>query len=242
MENASYVGLSYQVALARQMDVVSNNIANLNTAGFRGERGIFEEVLEKATNGRRISFVQDRGIWRDTREGPITRTGRTYDVALNGNAYFVVDTADGQRYTRDGRFQLGQQGQLITARGDTVLDAANNPIVIDGADGDVTIGQDGSVNSRLGQIARFQLVRFADEQQMQKAGDGLYLTDQPAQPADEEVRVLQGSVEGSNIQGVVEVTRMMDISRRYQSTARMIESSHDLMRRSIERLGKVASA
>lgn len=241
MENASYVGLSYQVALSRQMDVVANNIANLSTAGYRGEREIFEEVLERATNGRRISFVQDRGIWRDTREGPITHTGRTFDVALNGNGYFVVDTADGQRYTRDGRFQLGQQGQLLTATGDTVLDARNNPIVVDGADGEITIGQDGSINSQLGQIGRFQLVRFADEQQMQKAGDGLYQTQQPAQPAND-VRVVQGAVEGSNVQGVVEVTRMMDISRRYQSTARMIEASHDLMRRSIERLGKVASA
>lgn len=242
MENTSYIGLSRQIALGRQLDLIANNVANMNSAGFKGERAIFEEFLVKTSNRKKLSYVQDRGIWREMKQGPLERTGSPYDVALKGEgAFFVVGTIDGPRYTQNGRFQLDGEGTLVTQAGYPVLDDGGNPIVIDPLDGDITISSEGAVIGELGEIARLQLVQFDQLQDMKKIGDSLYNTNEdPKDP--ENVQVAQGMFEASNIQGIIEMTRMMDVVRAYTSTANMLQTGHDLQRRAVERLGEVVTA
>ena len=124
MENASLVGLSRQIALQRELDVVSNNIANLNTTGFKADNVVFQEHLMPLAranqfrgNDRQVSFVQDRATWLDLSQGPLEQTGSPLDVAVSGNAFLTVQTPRGERYTRNGALQINSTGELVTSEG-----------------------------------------------------------------------------------------------------------------------------
>src|SRR5215469_2049692 len=114
MQNATYIALSSQTALQRQMDVVANNLANLSTPAFKGEEMLFSQYLTRARGTGAMAFVEDAGTARDLRQGPITKTGNPLDLALQGPGYFSVDTPLGTRYTRAGHFQIDAQNQLVT--------------------------------------------------------------------------------------------------------------------------------
>src|SRR5262249_33813077 len=140
MENASLIGLSRQIALQRELDVVANNIANVNTDGFKADGSIFQEYLmpvarSNAFRGRDtvMSYVQDRATWQDFGQGPLQQTGNPLDVAIDGNAFLAVQTARGERYTRNGALKISVTGQLVTAEGDPVI-GANGPIQMQSGD------------------------------------------------------------------------------------------------------------
>jgi flagellar basal-body rod protein FlgF/flagellar basal-body rod protein FlgG len=127
MENPLLVGLSRQVALTRELEAVANNIANVNTTGFKADATVFEEFLMPVARDNqftsadsRISFVRDRATWHDLSQGPVQRTGNPLDVAIDGNAFLVVQTAAGERYTRNGALQINANGELVTSEGDRV--------------------------------------------------------------------------------------------------------------------------
>ncbi len=124
MENASLVGLSRQIALSRELDVVANNIANLNTAGYKSDSTVFHEFLMPGVRAnqfrgadRMVSFVHDRATWTDFSQGPVQPTGNPLDVAVSGNAFLTVQTPGGERYTKNGALQINSQGQLVTSEG-----------------------------------------------------------------------------------------------------------------------------
>lgn len=241
MENPLYIGLSRQVALRRQLEVVANNIANMNTAGFRAERMLFEAAMEpggrKPTD--RVAFTLDRATYTDLRSGSLSPTGNPYDVALDGDGWLQVRTPDGVRYTRDGRMRRDTEGQLVNANGYPYLDASQQPIVIPQDRSTLTIGTDGLVSADNQMLTRLNIVRFADPNGLQQAGDVLFQTLPGVEPqAAPDTRVLQGNVEQSNVQGIGEVTRMMELTRDYQSVSRMVEEGQDLLRSAINRLGK----
>jgi flagellar basal body rod protein FlgF len=151
MENALLIGLSRQTALERQLDVIANNIANVNTAGFKSDNSLFEEYLNTPAHednfvgsDRRVSFVQDRGTYRNMSQGSVDRTGNPLDVAIDGSAFLAVQTAGGERYTRDGGLHINAQGQLVTVAGNPVL-GNSGPIVFQQTDHDVNIAPDGTV-------------------------------------------------------------------------------------------------
>ena len=124
MQNALLIGLSRQVALSRELDVVANNIANIDTTRFKADGALFEEYLSSTQRGEQgapISFVRDRATWVDMSRGPLQRTGNPLDLAIDGNAFFAVQTPRGMRYTRNGTFKIDASGQIVTADGDTVL-------------------------------------------------------------------------------------------------------------------------
>ena len=156
MENTLLVGLSRQMTLERQMDVVANNVANINTTGFKADRSLFEEYLRSPAHednfvraDRRVSFVQDRATFHDFAAGPSEQTKNPLDVAIDGKAFLVVQTAAGERYTRDGGLQINNQGQLVTASGDPVL-GTSGPIVFQPTDKAINIAADGNVTVRRG--------------------------------------------------------------------------------------------
>lgn len=243
METAVYVALSRQMGLRRQLDVIANNIANANTTAFKGEEVLFAQYLPPGRPGgeaHRISYAQDIGTVLDLDEGAFAATERPLDIAISGPGYLVVQTPAGERYTRNGHLKLDDQGQLVVGDGHVVLDESGRPILLDPQDGAPVIAGDGTVSTRQGVIGKLALVRFVDPGALRLSGGGLFEADQPPQPAPM-ARVMQGMLEGANVEPVVEMTRMIDVLRAYQTNARMMETANDLMSRAIERLGHVRS-
>jgi flagellar basal-body rod protein FlgF/flagellar basal-body rod protein FlgG len=253
MENALLIGLSRQIALQRELDVVANNIANINTTGFKTENSKFEEYLMPVARenrfqapDRRLSFVLDRGTWHNMRQGSIETTGNPLDVTIDGNAFLVVQTPAGERYTRNGALQVNAQGQIVTADGSPVL-GDNGPIVLQQLDRNLSISADGRISVVEGNENRteslrgkLRLVSFANPQQLQKDGANNFRA--PAgvagQPATN-FRLIQGAVEKSNVNGVYEMTRMIEITRTYTNVASMLQQQGDLRRSAIEKLAEV---
>src|SRR4051812_43163881 len=145
MHNALLVGLSRQMVLERQMDVVANNVANVNTSGYKADKSLFEEFLNSGAHednfvgrDRRVSYVQDRGTFKDFAQGAAEQTKNPLDVAIDGGGFLVVQTPAGERYTRDGALQIDNQGRLVTAVGNPVL-GNSGPIVFQPTDKQVNI-------------------------------------------------------------------------------------------------------
>jgi flagellar basal-body rod protein FlgF len=237
MENAGYIALSRQMTLQREMSVVANNMANINTPAYKGQSMLFVEYLETSDSGEKMSFVQDIALVRNLAEGQMTSTSNPLDVAISGDGYFEIETPTGPRYTRQGVFQLNANGELVTSSGARVLGDGGNSITLPANSSNVTITPDGTVSTEQGPAGRLRVVRFEDEQAMIKVADGLYDPDgQDPLPA-EDIEVLQGMVEGSNVQGIIELTKMIDTVRSYTSTARLINDEHERQRRAIQSLG-----
>lgn len=249
MENAGYIALSRQTALWRQMDQIANNMANVNTPGFKGEQMLFTDYVAKVRTDRslfsdKIAFTEDFGTVRDLSEGAFETTGNSLDVAIKGDAYFTVENANGDRfYTRNGHFKMNGDGQLTTSSGDVLLSNSDQPIIIAPNETEITIARDGTVSTENGPIAKLKLASFDDERSLKKAGDGLYdAGDQTANtPATNSVQVVQGMLEDSNVKPVVEITRMIGVQRAYEMTQKMIETENDRQRQAIEAFAKVTS-
>jgi flagellar basal-body rod protein FlgF len=246
MENALLIGLSRQMTLHREIDVVSNNIANLNTTGFKGDGAIFEEFLtsgarEGQFTGRdsRVSFVQDRSTWHDMSQGPVQQTGNPLDVALDGSAFLVVQTPRGERYTRNGALQINATGQLVTSEGHQVLGEAG-PIEFQQQDRDITIGREGTIGVPGGSRGKLRLVSFATPGRLQKDGSSTFAAPNGMQPQPAEyINVVQGAVEKSNVRPVVEMARMIEITRSYTQIAGLLQQQGEMRRSAIERLADV---
>lgn len=237
MENLSYIGLSQQMALYHQMEVVANNIANMNTPGYKSQDLLFKEYLNKIpAEGEKISQVQDYGTYRDTKQGSLTQTSNNLDVAIEGNGYFAVQTPQGVRYTRSGSFSLDGAGNIVTQGGYQLITSDSGPIQIPEGTTQINIMKDGSVATELGSIGQFKLVKFADEQSLVATGDGLYdAQGQQAQPVDNP-QVLQGFIESSNVQPITEMNKMIQITRMYEAVQHMLMTDHDDARKMIQKL------
>ena len=255
MENALLVGLSKQMTLDRQFDVVANNIANINTNGFKADHMLFEEYLNSKAHednfnvaDRRVSYVQDRGTFRDFSEGALEQTNNPLDVAISGNAFFTVQSGAGERYTRDGNLQINPTGQLVTGNGDPVL-GTGGPIVFQPTDHDITISADGTITVQEGTArtdsirGKLRLVTFADAQKLLKQGNNLYSAGEGSSTAtvDTKSTVRQGFVEKSNVSSVVEMSRMIEINRTYANISNMLTQASDLHKSAIEKLADVPS-
>ncbi|MEC9346172.1 MAG: flagellar basal-body rod protein FlgF [Pseudomonadota bacterium] len=239
VETAILVGLSRQVALKRQMEVVANNIANMNTTAYRAESILFREYLVTSPTGDKVSYVEDYGIARDLREGAMEATSNSLDVAISGPGYFVVEGNDGPRYTRNGHLRLDDEGQLVTQDGAPLQDRDGQVIQFENPTVEVTISRDGTITAADGESFTLAVVSFDNEQALQKAANGLYKTDQAPTPV-EAPQILQGMLEASNVQPIVQMTRLIDIQRAYEGTQKMMNADHDLQRDAIGRIGRVS--
>ena len=244
MENAAYVGLSRQMTLRRELDIVANNIANADTNGFKVEQLLLgAEVGERARNmfvKPGVSFVLDNGVGRDYAQGALKQTGRTLDFGIEGEGvFFRLQDGQGEAYTRDGAFTLDPEGRLTTQGGAAVM-GDGGEIVLDRALGEPAVGADGTISQNGQLVGRLSVVRFDTLGVLEKGGDGLYRNrSNTAAAAATDARVRQGMLEGSNVNPILEITNLIEIQRAYESVTRMIENTNDLSRRSVERLGRV---
>jgi flagellar basal-body rod protein FlgF len=253
MQNTLLVGLSRQVALGRELDVVANNIANINTTGFKANGAVFEEFIGKtARQGNlsqrdsRVSFVRDRATWVDMTQGSMERTGNPLDVAIDGKGFMTVQTPAGERFTRNGAFQVNNTGDLVTSEGFQVL-GENGPIKLQPTDKDIKISADGTISVREGantavesQRGKLRLTSFENPGLLQKDGLSTYKAPDDVTPqADTLSRLQQGTIEKSNVKSVMEMTRMIEVTRTYTQVATMLSQQSDMHRSAIEKLADV---
>lgn len=242
MENIAYVALSLQTVLNRQMQVTANNVANMSTAGYKAQGVLFNEELTKAQGGEKLSMVLDHGTFRRVEQGPLQQTGNPLDLALEGSGFFEIETAQGARYTRAGNFSLDMEGRIVTQNGNPVLSDGGQPITIPQGDTQIMIANDGTISTaESGIIGRVGVMRFADEQKIIEEGHGLYNANAEVPVQAENTKVLQSMLEGSNVQPVLEMNRMIEIVRNYQQTQRLLQTDHERQRNVISRLTQNAN-
>lgn len=237
-ENVNFIVLSRQMAIRRQMDVIANNIANMNTTAYKAERVLFEEYLQKTEDGGEMAFVRDFGSSRNIDQGEMRSTLNPLDIAINGSGYLRVETNDGERFTRNGHLRVSPDGYLVTANGQRVLDKDGRAIELDPNDPKLDIARDGTVSNTQGPLGTLDVVTFENEQALSPVGDGLYKTDALPIPA-ENANIVQGMMESSNVEPILEMTRMIEASRAYQSTQRILSKDNDIRQQAIDKLGRV---
>ena len=235
------LGLQTQRVLQRRMDVAANNLANVSTSGFKADALVLEEADETQAHAeedpRQIRFVRDIGIIHQMDQGPIAMTGNPLDVALEGDGFIMVQGPNGPQFTRDGAFTLTGEGRLVTSDGRAVLSSGGAPIVLDPQGDTPSIGRDGAIRVAGVEAGRIGVVSFAAPGALSKVGDNLWDAQGQA-PGEFEGVVVQGALEGSNVRPVVELTRLIEISRAYQNAAKIVSCADDLRQRAIERLGR----
>lgn len=243
-EVGGYIGLSRQTALQRQLDVVSNNIANMNTAGFKAEQSVFQDHLERLSRGsgkpEEQSYVIDKGTYRDLSQGALEATGNPLDVALHGNGWYAYMGDEGVVYGRDGRFLIDEQGRLVTLDGKSVLDVNGAEIIIALDEGnEISVAGDGTLSLDGLALAQIGVSEFDNPHRLERLGNGYFRApdDEPALPAFN-ASLVQGMVEKSNVQPIVEMTRMMSLQRAYDQIAKLSDVTSELSSKTITRLGQ----
>ncbi|MGQ0527227.1 MAG: flagellar basal-body rod protein FlgF [Alphaproteobacteria bacterium] len=236
MENSIYIGLSRQVVLTRQMDVIANNVANANTAGFRAQNLSFKEMISKSPGADEpLSFVYDNMQYQNTEAGPVEFTGNELDIMLEGPGFIGVAAPNGIAYTRAGNFQMSSSGQLLTSAGDPVASSGGSPITVPADSTEITIDEKGVVSNQSGQIGQIMIAEFKDPQRLQPFGNNLYRTDETAQPANK-TRVRQGQLEGSNVKAIIEMNRMVETLRTFQNVQNILQTENERIRNTVQRL------
>ncbi|MCH8835273.1 MAG: flagellar basal-body rod protein FlgF [Proteobacteria bacterium] len=242
MENTSLIALSRQGTLRRHLNIIANNLANMNTTGFKAKKMMFIEHLTRSEGGdgiagQPISFVRDIATMRDTAAGTLKETGNPLDMAIRGPGYFVVETEDGERYTRNGHFRLDEAGQLVTQGGHPVLSDSGQPFFFSPEDSEIKVAPDGTVSTENGELGRIRVVRFENDQELQDNGGGLLASEKP--PADVEAPdVAQNMLENSNVQPIMEIARMIAVERAYSDVKRFIAREDERIRTMMRELNR----
>lgn len=233
MSNAIYAALNRQHGLMREMQVVSNNLANSSTTGYKTDRAIFSEyIVRTGANSPSISMGTLAGHDFDLSQSGLKFTGGKFDLALQGEGYFVVRTPAGDRLTRAGHFQLSNEGTIINGEGFPVLGAGGNPITLPEEATNIAIGADGSISAN-GQLIEQIGIVATDGQLLRDTGTLFEAQDGFAQT--QEAVVVQGALEMSNVSPVLEVARMIEVQRAY-------EAGQSLLEREDQRISKLITA
>lgn len=241
MDIATAVAASRLIAQQRGMEVTATNLANANTPGYRTTRMQFSDWLSRQANaavppgGRTIAYTQDRATWRDHRPGPVQQTGNPFDLALTGDGYFTVDTKAGTRLTRSGRFSPMPDGTIADGAGNPLLDTNGRPVQISTRDTRITIASDGTLSSENGQLGRIAVVRPEDPMRLSAEGGTLLESKSPTVPVANP-GLVQGAVEDSNVQPIIEITRMINDHRQFEFVAQFVQAAAERGRDAIERL------
>ena len=215
------------------MDVLAGNLANAGTPGYKAERVQFSDWLSRQAGGS-VTYPQDRATWREQQAGTLGHTGNTFDLAMTGDGWFTVNTPQGPRLTRDGRFGLLPSGTIADGAGNAVLDSNGQPIQVSPTDTEVSIAGDGTVSSQNGQLGKIGAVSV-DPMSITGEGGTLFRTTAPTTPVASP-GIVQGAIEDSNVQPVVEVTRMMASMREYQFMSQFIQAESDRQQNAIDKL------
>ena len=247
MDNITYIALSRQMALWKQMNIVSNNMANMNTAGYKQDDALFTSFITQTPSAEGVGasplyFTQDFADFQIFSEGAFKDTGNSFDVAIKGDGFFCVETADGEKYTRKGQFTLNEDGALATTDGDLVLSENNTPLFFAPGESEITITENGDVFTENGLVGRLKVAKFADNQKLLKVAGVLFenVAGNSVSYGTDTVRLAQGMVESSNVNAIEEMTKLMKIHRSYDYVQQMIDEEHDRLSNTISTFAEIA--
>jgi flagellar basal-body rod protein FlgF len=245
MNSGMYAAVSGNIASMQRLEVISNNLANINTVGFKKDRLIFDTMLNSAKNPTLPAgtltdspVLSDYVVDTDYSAGPQKQTGNPLDLALDGSGFFVVNTPQGKAYTRQGNFHLDAGGKVVTADGYEVQ-AGGGPVTIKG--GKVDINEKGEVTVDGQQVSTLSVVDFPKPYQMQKIGSAMFVPADPAmteQPATG-TYVRQGALEDSNVHPLLEMANLIETTRFYESCVKTIQSYDEMANKAANDLGRV---
>lgn len=238
MDNALYyLSLNRQIGLSSELDMIANNVANLDTTGFRREGLAFTEFVVSNDTGESVSMADLGARFASTQPGDVTITNGTLDVAIQGEGFFVLQSPDGEILTRAGSFQRSEIGTLTTPNGDPVLDIGLAPIILPAEAKDVLIASDGTISAGGQPLAQLAVVT-APPELISRFGDTAFTVADGAFEAVEAPKVLQGALEQSNVNPVLEIARMIEVSRAYEMAQTVIDDENDRIQETIQTLGQ----
>ncbi|MFN4140570.1 flagellar basal-body rod protein FlgF [Aestuariivirga sp.] len=238
MDMNSPVGLSGLLALSRRLDSIANNVANAGTAGFRAEAASFSTIVSK-TNPFATSFAFAGGSHLDSRSGEFTNTGNPLDVAVQGPAFLAIETPQGTAYTRDGRMQMLPTGDLVSLNGHPVLDAGGAPLTANPQGGPIEIARDGTVRQDGRAIGTLGLYELDLRKGYSRYENAAVIPRLPPEPVESFTGngVVQGFVEGSNVNAILEMTRLIEVQRAFEAVSASLEQRDGSLRDTIQALG-----
>ncbi len=247
MDNTNYIALSRQMALWKQMDMVSNNMANMNTTGYKQDDAVFTSYLVQTPEAKGVGsaplfFTEDFGNFQDFAEGPIVETGNTFDLAIKGDAFFCVETDQGEKYTRKGVFSLNADGMMVTEDGAAVLSENGTPFFFAPGEKEISITESGDVITENGIIGRLKLASFADNQKLLKTAGTMFenVAGNAMQTGNEDAIIVQGALEKSNVNPILEMTKLIKVQRSYEYVQQMIDQEHDRISNTISTYAELA--
>lgn len=241
MQSGLYVSLSSQIALERRLTTIADNMANVNTTGFRATDVKFDEVLSNTRNdiNAKVAFVSQGNDYLSTRQGELQNTGNSTDFAVKGDAWFQIQTPAGNVLTRDGRFTLTETGALVSSRGYPVLDAGGAPIQINREGGPMAVGLDGNILQDGKQVASIGLFSADISQGFVRYENSGVIPATGAQPVVDrsDIGVVQGYLEQSNVNGISEMTQLIQVNRAFESISSLMKDSESSLSEAIKTLG-----
>ncbi|MGY6707034.1 MAG: flagellar basal-body rod protein FlgF [Rhizobiaceae bacterium] len=238
MQTGLYVALSSQVALERRLNTIADNVANANTTGFRATGVKFEDVVTGLGQDS-LSFVSSGTNFLSTAGGALVQTGNALDFAVRGDAWFAMQTPEGPVMTRDGRFTMQPDGQLVSIEGHPILDAGGGEILLNPEGGTPVVGADGAIRQD-GQLAgAIGLFDFQPGNDFRRYGNSGVIPQGEPEPIIDQanVGVVQGYLEGSNVDPVLEITRLIQVQRAFEGVSSLLRDSETAMRDAIKTLG-----
>jgi flagellar basal-body rod protein FlgF len=237
MENSGYTTVTRQSGLMREMRVVANNIANAATSGFRQEGVVFSEYVKPIDNASSLSMGQADARHTSFEQGALTQTGGRFDFAIEGEGFFLIDTPLGERLTRAGSFSPNAEGDLVTPDGFRVLDPGGAPVFIPPGAADISVSADGTISSEGNPIGQMGLVQPLNPQQLVREDGVMFRADEGYEPA-ERGRILQRFVENSNVNPVLQLTRMIEVQRAYELGASFLEAEDERVRQAMRAMSQ----
>lgn len=237
MQSSLYVALSSQMAFQRRLETIANNVANASTPGFRREEIKFESMLSNSSN-ESVAFASTGDAYIKRDPGQMTRTGNPLDVAVQGDAWFALQTPSGIVYTRDGRMQMTPEGELQSVDGYPILDVGGAALQVNPNAGPIKIANDGMITQNDAQIGAIGLFTIDPRAKLSRFENSGVVPDTPAVPALDfnRVGVVQGHIEGSNVNPMWEMSQLIMASRSYDAVSNSINQSEDSLREAIKAL------
>lgn len=233
--DTAYVTLSRQSGLMNEMRLVANNIANANTTGYRQQGLVFSEFVRDIPNNPSLSMSRAEARNTSLQQGVLTETGGQFDFAIEGDGFFLIETPEGNRLTRAGSFTPNAQGDLVTMDGARVLDSNGSPVFIPPDAASIDVGSDGTLSvdgQLLGQIGVY---RVAEPGDLVREGNTRFRPQGDVDPVDEPV-VLHRFLEGSNVNAIAQVTRLIEIQRAYELGQSFLETEDERVRGALKAL------
>jgi len=243
MDSGLYLALSGSITAMKKLDVISNNLANVQTPGYKKDGMAFDAVLNAATAapppppGAEPGLLADVRFYTDFTPGPVKQTGNSLDLSLEGSGFFVVNTPNGPAYTRQGNFKLDASGKMVTTDGFEVL-AGGRPVTLAGG-GTVSIDDQGRISRNGAQVGTLDVVDFPQPYQLSKTEAAMFVPAQGVAPQPAKATVRQGYLEESNVSTVREMVEMIETNRYFELCQKAVRSYDDTVALVVNKYGQL---